>query len=85
MSCYLRENAMATKLRRVKQKIGNWRKEYIAAKAERRRLKKLLDEAVEILRMATANGYGLGHFGVRRDEFVKRHDAASNRLSTQDK
>lgn len=37
---------MATKLRRAKQKIGDWRKEYIACKAERRRLLKIMANAV---------------------------------------
>lgn len=37
---------MATKLRRAKQKIGDWRKEYVACKAERRKLLKQMANAV---------------------------------------
>lgn len=33
---------MATKLRRAKQKIGDWRKEYIACKAQRRKDAKVI-------------------------------------------
>lgn len=49
---------MTTKLRRAKQKIGNWRKEYIACKAQRRKdLKKLTNcrIALETTLFALAN------------------------------
>jgi len=39
-------------------------------------LRRELAEAVAIMKIADANGYGLGIFGIKRAEFIKRYDAA---------